>query len=224
MDKVVGVAFRKKVSLNGWPMEASRKLRLASPELVCNGEPSAGCCHVFAADLQVETVRISDMEAIVGVRSRVQAPALQFCLDRAFIPCGDRVRDVVDTRWRNLRGSVSRNNESVAVIEHEAALFPGVRDHFQAEEVSVKIAGLGVVGDLVRDVIHCHRTKSLALVPRECHRARRTRRCRSQHQALNELSASYFAVFEIFQQAGNEVLHGVAPFRSISIRQRKDSW
>src|SRR5215472_19185838 len=106
---------------------------------------SAVCCHVFAADLQVEAVRISDMEAVVGVGSRAQAPALQFCLDRAFIPSGDCVRDVVDARGRNLRGSVSRNNESVAVIEYEAALLPSVRNHFQAEEVSVKIAGLGVV-------------------------------------------------------------------------------
>ena len=64
---------------------------------------SAVCCHVFAADLQVEAVRISDMEAVVGVGSRVQTPALQFCLDCAFIPPGDRVCDVVDARWRNPR-------------------------------------------------------------------------------------------------------------------------
>src|SRR6516165_5470033 len=89
--------------------------------------------HVFAADLEVEAVRVLHVEAVFGIRRRVQTPALQLCLDVRLVPVLDGVGDVIDARRLHTLAGVARQEKRVA--KGEITLAPRVAGHLHAEQV-----------------------------------------------------------------------------------------
>ena len=68
--------------------------------------------HFLSADLQIEPLGILDVEAVRGVRLRLQTATLQLGLHHMPVPIVDRIRDVIDPR-RAAR-PFARNDERVA--------------------------------------------------------------------------------------------------------------
>ena len=129
---------------------------------------------------------------ILALPSGLVPAALQFGLDRILVPGIDGVRDVVDARRGHAFAGVAREQERVA--ESEIALPAGVLGDLHAEEVHVEIAGLRVVGHLIRDVIDGDRLEAFVLGGSG---GRGRRGC--QREAAHKLAAAHFAVLEILQ-------------------------
>src|SRR5206468_9356458 len=85
--------------------------------------------HPLAADLNVEAVRILDVEAVRRVGPRLQASPFEFGFDGILVPVLDRVRDVIDFRRRRSLTRVAWEQPRALVAERQIALTARVLQH-----------------------------------------------------------------------------------------------
>src|SRR5580693_2546180 len=78
--------------------------------------------HVLAADLQIETIWILDMKTVFCVGTRIKPATVQFSLHGILVPVLDRIRNMVDARWRAPLRGVARNHKRIRVAENQVAL------------------------------------------------------------------------------------------------------
>src|SRR5580704_9179944 len=93
------------------------------------------------------------MKTVVRIGMRVESATLQLRLYGVLVPIVDRVGDVIDERRRAALRSVTRNHKRIGIAENEEALRPCISDHLHSEQVRVEIASLGVIVDLIGNVV-----------------------------------------------------------------------
>ncbi|SPE35851.1 hypothetical protein SBA3_2310046 [Candidatus Sulfopaludibacter sp. SbA3] len=160
--------------------------------------------HVFAADLDVEAVGVFGVEAVFGVGADGQVAALEFGLDGVLVPIFDSVGHVVDAGDGGAGAGVAGQQEGVS--EGKVALAPIVMRYLHAEEIGVEVAGLGVVGHLVRNVVDGHSFEAFA-PGGPCGGGSGCR----QGETLDKLAAIHLSLFEIVEQSGDDMFHVGSP-------------
>src|SRR6266852_3105728 len=115
--------------------------------------------HILSADLQIEAIRILHVETVRCVRPWRQPAALQFCFHRILVPIVDSVGDVINERRLNSLTRVAGNDERVA--KRQVALFPVVLRDFHPQQIGVEVAGLGIIGHDIGNMVDAHRLEPL---------------------------------------------------------------
>src|SRR6266513_2589699 len=156
-----------------------------------------------SAELYSHPLRVLDVEARLGAPPVLQTAALQLLLQPTLlrVPVRNGVGDVV--HFGRAAASPVPGNQHV-IAEHQA-------------EIHIEVADLLIIVHLIRDVVDVEGLERLARGP-GCRRYPGRRGCR-EAQALNELPAVHFSLFEILEQFCDDTFHCLSSYSEF----RRDS-